>query len=597
MATPSLQDRLQNLKTDELRELLRLATALEKRMHLAGPQTDDELHLWIRDHLKVDIPRVSVCSGHQSPFEFIADLYFERELAAIAMANRGGAKTFACAILHVLNSKFRPGCESASVGAIEAQARRAYAHVQSLLKIEGGVGMPEDNPDIITSIQSGTIWKNGSRLEILGGTKNAVNGPHPQKVHFDEVELADPEVFDESRNMSQSKAGIMAQDFITSTRKRSHGPMQAIIDEIEHANREGLSPPYKLYTWCVFECAAPVSNCQVAHPTLPDDKKCDCHRVVKGQWEDGSPRRFVDVCKGRLAKSSGWIPLHDVHKTFKLDSQDVWEAQQECVKPSTEGLVIPQFARERQGVRNFDPDTANGPIYQAVDFGGTNEHGVGWFQHLSVEVEATGYHGQKVRLKEGTIVLFDEIYIKEIGNNRLADLVVEREAWWKRKRRSFHVRRRFPDPQAKAARLDWAAHKPPLNTSFVATRDIKEHIKRCKELVEDDLFAVDVNRCPNFCAEIETWHYPRKRPGMVDDPELPVDDFNHMISAFRYAIANIFQLQRRQRRGKQSVPVSSGKRHQTADIAKRVQQMPVPAGPGRFVEPKKAQSWRETIRP
>lgn len=34
-------------------------------------------------------------------------------------------------------------------------------------------------------------------LKILPGTEAAVSGPHPATIHFDEVELMDPEVFEE----------------------------------------------------------------------------------------------------------------------------------------------------------------------------------------------------------------------------------------------------------------------------------------------------------------------------------------------------------------------------------------------------------------
>jgi hypothetical protein len=496
--------------------------------------TRDELHTWVKAHLRADIPRVAVCPDHCAPFDFLADVYFEDVLAAIAMANRGGAKTFIAAILHVLNAKFKPGCESASVGAIEAQARRAYQHVLKLLAIEGGVSNPNDNPEIESSIMLETRWKNSSKLEVLGGTVNAVNGPHPQKVHFDEVELADPEVFDESRNMSQSKDGIAAQDIITSTRKRQHGMMQKLIDSCVEAERQQLQPPYKLYSWCIFETAKCVPNCQRAHPGLSEADRCKCDKVVKGHWDDGTMRRFSDVCKGRLARSQGWIPLQDVHKTFQADSRPIWEAQQECIRPSTEGLVVPMFSQEANGVRRWEPEMGNGPIFMSIDFGGTNPHAVNWYQLLRYMVEAEPYHegDEPVKLPEGAIVCFDEIYVSEVSNGKVAEMIIEREALWRKHMGGhFRVTRRFADPQGKAARLELkhvgAARGIDLSTVFLTTRDVKEHIKIVTELVSDGKFFVDVDRCQMFLEEINAWHYPRRRASLVDDPEIPVNDFDH----------------------------------------------------------------------
>src|SRR5213596_3600741 len=85
---------LASLSDDELREMFEASKQLEQRLAQYGPQTDDELHDWIKAEFGLDIPRVSVCEGHDAPFDFIADLYFERTDAALLMANRGGSKTF-----------------------------------------------------------------------------------------------------------------------------------------------------------------------------------------------------------------------------------------------------------------------------------------------------------------------------------------------------------------------------------------------------------------------------------------------------------------------------------------------------------------------
>lgn len=594
-----LARKLSKLKTDELVDLAKAAVALERKLRLAGPQDRDELHVWVHEVLKADIPRAAVCPDHCAPFDFLADVYFEDVLAAIAMANRGGAKTFMAAILHVLNSKFKPGVESASVGAIEAQARRAYQHVLKLLAIEGGVTNPSDNREIESSIMLETRWKNGSRLEVLGGTINAVNGPHPQKVHFDEVELADPEVFDESRNMSQSKDGIRAQDIITSTRKRQHGMMQKLIDSCLEAERQGLQPPYKLYSWCIFETAANVPNCQRAHPNLPEGTRCSCDRVVKGHWEDGSPRRFTDVCKGRLSRSQGWIPLHDVHKTFQADSQSIWEAQQECIRPSNESLVIPMFSVSANGVRDWVPDPANGPIFMSVDFGGTNPHAVSWYQRLQFGVEADPFHpdDRKQAVTEGSMVCFDEIYITEVSNGQLADMIVDREALWKKQIPKFRVTRRFADPQGKAARLELkhvgTKRGTDLSTVFLTTRDVKEHIKQCVEIVSDGKFFVDVGRCPMFLEEVAAWHYPRRRASLVDDPEIPVNDFDHVMSNWRYCVANVHRLEMSGKiRASKGVPASKGPRHEGAVVLKQTREA-MSTGPKYAV----ASNFRESIAP
>lgn len=538
------REAISGLSRKELMTLAKTLQALDNASNVhASPQDDDELHKWILDNVGVDIPRDAVCEGHQAPFEFLADMYFERETSAVAMANRGGSKTYMAALWHFLNSKFKPKCESASVGAIEQQALRAYDNLRKIIVAEGKVDIPDRHPDVRTSIMRETLFKNGSKVEVLSGTMAAVNGPHPQKVHTDEVELMDPAVFQESRNMSQSRHGIKAQDIITSTRKRAHGPMQNLIDEIAEAERQGMQPPYRLYTWCVFECAQPQPDCQVANPGSANP--CDCERVSKGSWDDGSPRTFRDVCGGRLARSKGWIPLHDIQKVFRTLSQDVWEAQQECTKPSTSGMVLPMFTRDRHCIRRWDPDPSLGKVYMGVDYGGSNPHAVLWFQVLDYDVDWWSVHQdtskerKAKRLCQGTRVAFDEIYVAEIGNMELADKVSERENAWRMKHPQFRVSRRFVDIQAKAARLDWANHDPSLITQSYAPKNVIEQVKLIKELVQDDQLVIDMARCPMLVDELEAWHYPHQKAGLVDSPEKPVEDFDHAIAATRYAMANL----------------------------------------------------------
>src|SRR3954447_10803301 len=131
MPPPDLPSVLDTMSDEELRELLDHHQQLERQLDIHGPQNPRELHAWLKSELGLDIPRTKVCEDHDAPFDFLADLYFgETETgepvdAALLMANRGGSKTFLVALLHWLNSKFKPGCEGCTFGATEAQSLRA----------------------------------------------------------------------------------------------------------------------------------------------------------------------------------------------------------------------------------------------------------------------------------------------------------------------------------------------------------------------------------------------------------------------------------------------------------------------------------------
>jgi hypothetical protein len=121
---------LERMDEDGLRQIVRRVQVLSRKLRYDGPQNDDELHAWVKQNLLVDIPRVAVCPDHIAPFTFLADLYFERTSAGLALANRGGSKTFIVACLHFLNSTYKPGCESMSFGATEGQGQRCYQHIE-----------------------------------------------------------------------------------------------------------------------------------------------------------------------------------------------------------------------------------------------------------------------------------------------------------------------------------------------------------------------------------------------------------------------------------------------------------------------------------
>lgn len=535
---------LGEMSDDDLREMLKAQEQLEVRLRELGPQNDDELHEWLKHELGIDIPRTSVCEGHSAPFTFLADLYFERTEAALGVANRGGAKTFLVAVLHWLNSRFKPGCESTTFGATEAQSLRAYAHLKHWIYDEEKTrksGKSVLKPEITTSLMRETVFANGSRVEVLPGTPQAVNGPHPQKAHADEIELMDDATWRESRNMTVSgrtKDGrtIIPQDIATSTRKGPSGRVQKLIDEITQSVTEGYKPPRQLYVWCIKETAAQVPNCQEANPNLGDEHKCGCHRIRKGEWEDGSPRLLNQICGGDFFRSRGWQPYGDVVKQFTENDRETFEVQQLCLKPEMRHHYVPTWRDEKHLIRNFVPDPENGPIFMAVDWGGTNPHAVNWYQLLRVELEvATWFQPvegkiQTKRISEGSLVCFDEIYIAEIGNDKLAELVKQREERYRQKFPYWRVYERFADPQGKAARMDWKAKG--LRTSWHTTREFEEHIKLVRDIFEDELMYVAGDQCPMWAREVKEWRADPKTGNQIDE-------FNHCMSNFRYVLANI----------------------------------------------------------
>lgn len=491
---------------------------------------DAELHQWIVENLGVDIPRVACCPGHDAPFDLVADLFFNRVSSAILVANRGGGKTATASLWHFLNMRFVPQVECISVGAQDIQSKRAYAHFKKYQRKAA-------RQFVDTSLMSETIWIGGEKYEILTGSIGSVNGPHVPKVHRDEVDLMDKQVYQESLQIEKSARDnegnlIPIQSLITSTRKSTDGLMQELIDNSKVAVQAGRKAAHKIYMYCIKETIENQPTCRVAFPDLPDEEKCECHTIQNGEFSEGEPRTFDKVCGGLLAKAQGFTPIEDAHQTFITSSKAMWDAQQECKRPYSEDITLEEFDRERHGIREFEPDPDNGMIFMSADIGAAVPHAVEWGQVLDYEIEVKGYNNQPKRLRPGTIVVFDEIYIAEIGNQELADLIIDTEREYKKRYPKFRVRGRFVDPQAKITRLDFKRHDPPLFCTWPAiTREREEHLKRLYPRVRDDYFAVSLDRSPMFIEEVEVWNINENRK-----------KFDHAVDSVLYLVSNIHML-------------------------------------------------------
>jgi hypothetical protein len=562
--------KLEAMDADTLREVVRNVQTLSRRLHVEGPQTDDELHSWVKREIGVDIPRVAVCEGHVAPFKFLADVYFYRvgiqlheeefvHTGALARANRGGAKTFIVAIIHYLNGTFKAGYEGLSFGATEAQGNRCYSNIENWCYIHDDQGRRTDHlkPHVLgRPKRSETNFKTGAKIEVVAGTETAVSGPHPQGAHGDEIEQMDAGTWTQSRGMAVSKQAsgplpvwmskmfgeiIPAQDLATSTMNSRFGRMAEILEGVETDKKEGNIPEYVVYPWCIVETTSEIPGCRCVSDgerkqrleELGRDinERCYCDRVHKGRNSDGSPRTLEQVCNGRFFQSRGWKPYGDLVKAFKRNTPGTWLLQHECREGQDENAYIQGWSLNLYGVRGYEPKPEYGRIYMGVDWGGTNPHCVIWFQYLVTEVPAFDFEYEPIYLKSGIYVAFKEIYVADIDAGKLARRVIEHEdAWRKQYGRRWRVKDRFCDPQGKGDRLLFA-RKGLKSTWPVVTRTKDKFITTVQNVVADDRWAVDADACPMFCEEVEQW---QKNPKTGAE----IDKFNHAMSAWRYGVAN-----------------------------------------------------------
>lgn len=591
----------EGIDEDTLLATLEELEDFERELAAKGPQNPDELWDWIDQNLGLQLTRHKVCEDHIAPFDVLCDAYFEEAFewphpqfgirtyggigSMLVMANRGGSKTFLVALLHFLNSSFKPGYEGVTFGAVEEQSKRCYNHLKPWVTVvkpdpKTGTKRTVERDGIEYSQRSETKWEGiddrygvprSSKVEILSGTKEAVNGPHPNVAHADEAEQMKDETWDESRNMAIAGKDafgrtIMPRNIVTSTRKSKHGRMQTLINEIKKAEAQGFIPSFKLCAWCIWETAAQVVNCrnEPANAGLPDDQLCNCNRIPKGVWDDGTTRLLQQVCAikdhddnvigGKLYRSQGWQPKDQVDELFRQNPRAIWEAQQECSEPETENNYIQGWRPQRSVLQMYDPDPTLGPIFSSVDWGAGNPNAFHWYQYLYYEIEVMDYEWNWRTIPAGSLVVFDEIYEADIGAGKLADMVVAREAEWREIYPEWRVHSRFYDPAGRQSKLDFEDRGPRLGW-WGATRDVQTGIDLMIDLHEGTHFdkkthdirsflyaaasnevqsqhAKEETACPMWRLEVEFW---RKNP----KTGLELEELNHAMANCRYLLVNL----------------------------------------------------------
>lgn len=533
------------------------------------PQTPDELWGHIYQRYNVRIARVSVCEDHDTPFDYVCAGFFEWYPNVFGIGPRGGGKSYDQALLHDLNSEWKPGCESATFGAVEEQAKRVYAAFKTFVNRDNIVGDPKISETVYKPVDG---MNYGSKVEVLGGTVAAVNGPHPQKAHSDEVEIMRADTWKESRNLASAKTTptgqhIKAQNYGTSTMKWKGGRVWQILESFKEAKAKAIerfgddrelvddlitkTTTFYVLIWCIFEVAAQVENCREApeNAELPEwepgllrkDCKCDCHEIVNGtlevQDDDGEllPRTLASECEGRFYRSRGHRTRDEVIQLFLQNDPRTWSAQQLCRETETEGLYLPSFSRNRHGLARFPLDQTNGPIYTGTDWGFTDEAAVVWIQYMERAIEAIRYDGKAIVIPRGSRVAFSELTKARKTATELGQLAVMREIKLANvlSIARIPVRRRWADVQGAGDRRDWA--KMGLKTAKYSSRSFDEHVKEWHGMVEANRFfvVVDVDRftemgCPALCDQIEGW---REEDGK-ESRELP----QHVVSATRYVM-------------------------------------------------------------
>lgn len=484
--------------------------------------TGDDMLLFnfCKNILGFHIPRKKVCDDHCAPLDFVADSFYDRKSKFLVVANRNGGKTQNFGIINGLDALCKKNCEIASVGAIEDQAKKCYKYTTDIIKKPFFKSLLDVEPRI-----SLTQLNNGSEISVLPGTMAGVNGPHPQKTNFDEVELTQWKILMEFLSMAKSTKTVPATTRITSTRKFSHGPMQRLIDE---RDKRGFS----FYMWCIWETIEPctdersgkvpttiaianeknnaIKHVQVFSHCSDDYGKCyplDELKANREKFTGCLACPLVEVCQTKAKHSDGYYDLKDTIDKFTGLDRETWDAQWECKKPGRSGLVYSEFD---EVVHVIPEDSfkynANFKTVAAQDFGYSDPAATIFMQFLP----------------NGDAVIFDELYEK---NKQTPVLVKE---FWLPKQKQYHCEAWIADPENAEAISQMEDKGLPVigaNKELVAGLDrVRSWLKTADGYVR--LYIT--SNCVNTIKEFNAYSYPE---GGGDKPK---DKDNHLMDCIRY---------------------------------------------------------------
>jgi hypothetical protein len=466
-----------------------------------APQSKEELHAYVKKHLGMDVPSVSICSGHSAPMDYLWHAYSAdfRELPGalspedsadcIVWAGRGGGKTRLAAIATLLDSAFKSACNTRILAGSLEQSSLMYDYFCDYARSEDYHGLLDGR------IRVGRCrFKNQSQVRMLAHSQRDVRGIHINKLRCDEAELFRDDVFKAAQFVTKSRDNIRGAMEVFSTMHLPYGVMQRLIDRAAESKM-------KIFKWCVWEV---IEKCG-------PERKCGDACPL---WKD---------CAGKAKNASGYLKIDDVIDQMRRSSRKAFEAEMLCMRPQMEGAVFGEFTTEEH-IKPTAYD-AGLPLYLAIDFGYSSP-----FVCLWVQVD----HNETVRV-------IDEYVQTETIMAKHIRAVIQRTPGG-----AGTIMRAYCDPAG-------LQHNTVTGTSNIGEMEAKGIgcTHRCSEIMEgveairaaikdagDQVHFVVDPRCRQLIEAMRCYHYPQDAAGK--GKELPVKDgvYDHPIDALRYFFVN-----------------------------------------------------------
>lgn len=174
---------------------------------------------------------------------------------------------------------------------------------------------------------------------LANGQLVSNSGQHPNLLTIDEIEFMELDALEQSFACPVDRHGYKKGWHGFSTRQRAFGSMNYLTSAAETGDKQIVT-----YTSSIFEAMQRCVTC-IAIDAEPHGSDMARNKVCP-LWE---------YCRGEKAtKSTGFIPRQYVLDAQSTLSRDGFETQYLCLRPTTQGLVLPNFVHEFMSPQEID---------------------------------------------------------------------------------------------------------------------------------------------------------------------------------------------------------------------------------------------------
>jgi len=311
------------------------------------PKSRPALWEYVRRFFGLVLPYKKFTRGHSSPFDFVADGFFNPGQDIAAWASRSGLKTLGASILAALEYRFYDCIQARVLSGSEDQARFLYEYWQRWCSTVLADRLDGDVNRLLTRVA-------GGKLEILAASQRRVRGGKVQRLYEDELDEIDPTIDAAAVGMIAS-THVPGRTVYTSTWHRADGLMGRLVDACPD---NGV----RLHKWNIWES---IECCpEDRHQLGRGCEHCALAPVCVAKAREFHARENRKV--GIAAEGMGVYRIDDAVKAFRKVSRATWQAEYECGRPTVEGLVYSGFD---QCAHRCDRPPQELRLFRSIDWG------------------------------------------------------------------------------------------------------------------------------------------------------------------------------------------------------------------------------------